>query len=224
MTIGIDIGTVVAGILFGLALAIPPGPMNAIIAEESVSRGWHAGAFAGLGAMLADVVFFVLAVIGVAALLDGIGRVEGVLFLVGGLLMLAFAADAARTARSAVEYTDHVVDRRATGFTKALILGLTNPFQLAFWVTVGVTLVRPGSIDIGEHSQLVGSLVIETGSIGLLGGFFGAIVAWITIYPAALVALGDRFDATAPIIAAVSALILAVFGVTFAWLGVTSFV
>jgi len=53
-----------AGMVFGLALAAPPGPMNAIIAEESVVRGWSAGFKAGLGAMLADVVFFLLALAG----------------------------------------------------------------------------------------------------------------------------------------------------------------
>ncbi|MFC6730652.1 LysE family translocator, partial [Natronoarchaeum mannanilyticum] len=37
------------GAVFGLVLAAPPGPMNAIIAEESVLRGWPAGFRAGLG-------------------------------------------------------------------------------------------------------------------------------------------------------------------------------
>ena len=36
--------TFAAGMVFGLALAAPPGPMNAIIAEESVVRGWTASA------------------------------------------------------------------------------------------------------------------------------------------------------------------------------------
>ena len=35
--------TLGAGVVFGLALAAPPGPMNAVIAEESVLRGWFAG-------------------------------------------------------------------------------------------------------------------------------------------------------------------------------------
>ena len=59
--------TLIAGIIFGIALAAPPGPMNAIIAEESVLRGWSAGFYAGLGAMFADVIFFLLAVIGVVS-------------------------------------------------------------------------------------------------------------------------------------------------------------
>lgn len=224
MSLGFDIGSVAAGFIFGLALAVPPGPMNAIIAEESVTRGWRAGAFAGAGAMLADVVFFLVALAGVAAILDVLTVIEAPLLLVGGLLMLVFAAGAGKAALATTEYTDQSVDRRTTGFQKALILGLTNPFQLAFWVTVGVALVRPGTIDIGDHTDLIGSLVVQTGSLGLLGGFFAAIVVWITLYPAALVALGDRVDAAAPVIAAGSALLLGAFGAGFVYLGVTGLV
>ncbi|PSQ07608.1 lysine transporter LysE, partial [Halobacteriales archaeon QS_6_71_20] len=56
-----------AGVVFGLALAAPPGPMNAVIAEESVLRGWRAGFRAGLGAATADAVFLVLSLVGVVA-------------------------------------------------------------------------------------------------------------------------------------------------------------
>ena len=59
--------TLVAGAVFGLALAAPPGPMNAVIAEESVLRGWLAGFTAGLGAMTADFVFLLLSLAGVVA-------------------------------------------------------------------------------------------------------------------------------------------------------------
>ena len=58
------VGTLAVGAVFGLALAAPPGPMNAVIAEESVVRGWFAGVRAGLGAAIADVLFFALAYLG----------------------------------------------------------------------------------------------------------------------------------------------------------------
>lgn len=198
--------------------------MNAVIAEESVTRGWHAGTFAGVGAMLADVVFFLLAMLGVATIIENMGQLESVFYILGGLLMLIFAVDAARATLSSTSYTDIDTDRTATGFQKALVLGLTNPFQLAFWVTVGVALVKPGTIDLGEHTQLLGTFVIETGSISLLGGFFGGIVAWIIVYPVTVGAIGERIDAAGPIIAAISAIILAAFGAIFLWLGLSAFV
>ncbi|PSP69323.1 lysine transporter LysE, partial [Halobacteriales archaeon QH_6_68_27] len=88
--------TLVAGAVFGLALAAPPGPMNAVIAEESVLRGWLAGFPAGLGAMTADFVFFVLSLAGVVAFLDSAPTVRAVMIAAGGVLMLYFASGAAR--------------------------------------------------------------------------------------------------------------------------------
>ena len=216
-----------AGIVFGLALAAPPGPMNAIIAEESVLRGWRAGFSAGLGAMSADALFFGLTFAGVAAVLERYGAVQDGLFLVGGLLMLAFAVDAFRNARAATSFTAGDVTQASIGFRKTFALSFTNPYQIAFWATVGVGLVRPGTLTLTDHvpgvlASLLEGVVVETGSPALLIGFFAGIAIWIAVYPAVLVSAGRRIDAFAPVVALLSGLVLAGFGVLFAWVGVTS--
>ena len=207
-----------AGLLFGLALAAPPGPMNAIIAEESVVRGWAAGFTAGLGAMVADVVFFVLALAGVATFVEEWPQLRASMVTVGGVLMLYFALDAARSARMTLTEIESAGDAR--GFQKALVLGLTNPFQILFWLTVGVALLNPGTIDVLAYTPyvgdaLAGTVVVETGSVALLAGLFGGIVVWIVGFPAMLVAAGRRVDALAPLVAGTSTLILAGFGLLF---------
>jgi len=227
--------SVAAGVLFGLAMAAPPGPMNAVIAEESVLRGWFAGARAGLGAMTGDAIFCVLALVGVVEIVGAAPWLRGVMVLAGGLLMGYFAVDAARGALQASE-VDAAPDRpRATagkGFRKALALSLTNPYQIVFWLTVGVGLLAPGELDLlAEAPWLAGvseplgfgsEIVIQTGSVALLGGFFGGIGLWITSYPAAVVALGERSDRAAPAVAGVSAAVLAIFGLVFVVDGLTT--
>ncbi|MCU4741463.1 LysE family transporter [Halobacteria archaeon AArc-m2/3/4] len=218
--------TLTVGVVFGLALAAPPGPMNAVIAEESVNRGWTAGFRTGVGAMLADVVFFGLTVLGVATIVSRYATLESALFLVGGLLMLLFAADAVGEATGS-SFTSGSVADTATGFQKAFALSLTNPYQLTFWLTAGVGLVRPGTLVVTDHApaleRAVGSLAVETGSPALLLGFFGGIVIWIVAYPATLVTVGRRIDAFAPAVAVASGLVLAGFGLLFCWLGLTGF-
>ncbi len=219
--------TTFAGIVFGVALAAPPGPMNAIIAEESVLRGWTSGFKAGIGAMLADVIFFVLTFAGVAAVLERHATVQDALFLVGGVLMLAFAADALRNVTAATRFTQGDVAQASTGFRKAFALSLTNPYQIAFWLTVGIGLVRPGTLAVTDHvpdvlAALVGEFVVETGSPALLVGFFGGIGLWVIAYPAALVATGRRIDAFAPLVALLSGLVLGGFGLLFCWIGLTA--
>ena len=217
--------TLAAGFIFGLALAAPPGPMNAIIAEESVVRGWVAGFRTGLGAMSADIVFFVLALVGLVTVIERVPTLRAGMVTVGGLLMLAFALDAARNTEATLGPGDSPGESR--GFTKAFVLGLTNPYQLLFWLTVGVGLLDPGRLDVLAHLPLIGEavagvLVVQTGSVAVVVGLFGGIVVWILGFPAALVWVGERVDALAPLVTGVSALVLGGFGVVFLWDGLST--
>jgi len=223
------------GAVFGLVLAAPPGPMNAIIAEESVLRGWPAGFRAGLGAMLADALFFALAFAGAVAVVDRTPWIRAVLYLLGGALMLYFAVGALRDADAArsfsadggvVDPSQDAVDADSKGFRKAFALALTNPYQIAFWLTAGVGLLEPGQLDVLARAPavgdaLAGTLVVQTGSPALLVGFFAGIGLWIVAFPAALVAAGRRVDTAAPAVAGLSGLVLAGFGVAFLWFGAT---
>jgi threonine/homoserine/homoserine lactone efflux protein len=245
------VGSLAAGVVFGVALAAPPGPMNAVIAEESVLRGWTSGFRAGLGAASADAVFFVLSLLGVVAFVREFPRVQGAMVGVGGLLMLYFAYGAAselggtfspdtdtdtdtdlgpdRTATDgAGESTEGVAPEaaedgdplRATGFRKAFVLALTNPYQILFWLTIGVGLLESGRVDVLAETpyvgpDLAGLLVVETGSPALIVGFFGGIGLWITGFPATLVYAQRRVDRFAPVVAGASALVLTGFGVAF---------
>nr|WP_203229108.1 LysE family translocator [Halobellus captivus] len=209
--------------MFGVALAAPPGPMNAIIAEESVLSGWIAGFKAGLGAMTADAIFFVLALLGVVAFVEQFPIVRAVMIGVGGGLMLYFAYGALVEMRSSFRADSGVEPRESragTGFRKAFVLALTNPYQILFWLTIGVGMLQPGRVDVLAQTpylgeSIAGLVVVDTGSPALIAGFFGGIVVWITGFPAALVGAERRVDAFAPIVAGVSAVVLAAFGILF---------
>ncbi|WP_336022198.1 LysE family translocator [Halobellus salinisoli] len=215
--------TLAAGLVFGVALAAPPGPMNAIIAEESVLGGWLAGFKAGLGAMTADAIFFVLALLGVVAFVERFPLARAAMIGLGGGLMLYFAYGAIADIRSSFRGsgdTDAPEPRAATGFRKAFVLALTNPYQILFWLTIGVGMLQPGQVDVLAQTPYAGEsladlLVVETGSPALIAGFFGGIVVWITGFPAALVGAERRVDSFAPIVAGISAVVLAAFGILF---------
>ena len=216
--------TGLAGVVFGIALAAPPGPMNAVIAEESVVGGWRAGFRAGLGAMSADATFFVLSLLGVVTFVDRFPLVRAAMVGVGGLLMLYFAYGAAAEARS-FRPGDAAGDAPAPadesrGFRKAFVLALTNPYQILFWLTIGVGMLRPGEVDVLAQTPYVGdefagALVVRTGSPALVVGFFAGILLWVTGFPAALVTAERRVESFAPVVAGVSAVVLAGFGLLF---------
>ena len=202
--------TLLAGGVFGLALAAPPGPMNAVIAEESVVNGWSSGVRAGLGALVADLLFMRGALVGVVAVVERYPTVHATMVAVGGVLMLYFAYGAATELRSG--FRDAATEGK--GFRKAFVLAITNPYQVLFWLTVGVGLLEPGTLDVlaAASESLAGVLVVETGSPALLVGLFGGIACWVTGFPAALVAAERRVERLTPVVAGLSALALAGFG------------
>jgi len=211
------VASIALGTAFGLALAAPPGPMNAVIAQESVIRGWGAGVRAGLGAMTADLCFFVLAVLGVVEVVESVPRVRAAMVGVGGFLMLWFAYGAVRDAMDGSDW-DGNADRR--GFRKAFALALTNPYQILFWLTAGVGMLKPGRVDVLGYVPYVGGelseqLIVETGSPVLVAGFFFGIGLWAVGFPASLVSAGRRIDRFTRAVAYASAIVLAGFGVWF---------
>jgi threonine/homoserine/homoserine lactone efflux protein len=205
--------TFAAGMIFGFALAAPPGPMNAVIAEETVTHGWVSGLRAGLGAMSADLCFFGGALLGVVTIVERIPTLRGAMVAIGGVLMLYFAYGIADDFRDGF----HIAESEGRGFRKAFALAITNPYQILFWLTAGVALLDPGTLDVLAplSGSLAGSLVVQTGSPALLVGLFCGIAIWIVGFPATLIVAERRIDELSPIIAGVSALVLAVFGVYF---------
>lgn len=175
--------------------------MNALIAEESAARGWKAGFRAGLGALVADAVFCALAFTGAAALARS-SSVRAAMALAGGFFMIYFAYVAVRTVRSPV------VEKESRDFLKALAIGLTNPYQIGWWLTAGVTLVSPSPIQVAGMTFVAGGLAV-------IVGFFSGIVVWITAFPSLIVRAGMRLKGFEKAVGYASAAVLVFFGVFF---------
>lgn len=146
---------ILSGILLGLSLAAPPGPVNAIIALEGARRPVR-GTLVGLGAMTSDAIFLIV-VLYLGSLIPPWFRRP--MFLLGGIVMLYFALGVLRAKQ--------VEEREKLGhgpYLKGLAMGITNPYQIGWWATAGLS------------------------SISLFGpmfalGFFLGIGIWIIVFP-----------------------------------------
>ena len=197
-----------SGVALGFSIAAPPGPVTALSAQLVVSRSWLSGWLVMLGATVADGVFFVLTYYGVARLVTPEER--GALFVLGGLLMLYLAFLTVRTAGRRDAGTLPPRSKRwstsAVGrspFLLGLSVGLTNPYQLGWWVAVGAGMVS----DFGAS---------------VAAGFFVGILSW-TLIVTALVHEGvRRYQRLAPFIAYASAAIMVGFGAWFLVVGLST--
>jgi threonine/homoserine/homoserine lactone efflux protein len=145
------------GLALGFSLTIPPGPMNAFILARSV-RSLPEGITAGLGAMSADLVLGIV-VYSLRSILDLSSELRWV-YLLGAAMMVYLGIGLLRS--RAGPAPRETVGLRT--YTSALGLGLSNPFQIIWWLTAGLAFAYFGGLV-------------------LFVGLFGAIAVWIVAFP-----------------------------------------
>jgi len=155
-----------AGILLGLSIAAPPGPVNALIATHVVTKTkWWAGTFVGSGAMTADAIFLVITFSIGTAVHPAAGALM-VIYGLGACVMFFFAHKASKAwERPSVEETQET--KLTHSYLTGLAVAMTNPYQILWWLTAGLAFI-----------QSVGIVIVA--------GFFTGIVIWIISFPFAL--------------------------------------
>jgi threonine/homoserine/homoserine lactone efflux protein len=180
------------GLLLGFSLTVPPGPMNAFIASQSV-RSLRRGVVTGLGAMSSDAILASV-VFGLSTLVD-LGSFVRAVYLLGcgvmgylGYRLLAPHPLPVAAGPGAVRT-----------YTTALAVGLSNPFQILWWLTAGLAFAYLGGLAV-------------------FVGLFGAIAIWIVVFPFALSVGVRRQPSLERWVTYASGAILIGFAVYFAWL------
>lgn len=205
---------IIVGILFGLVLAAPPGPMNAIIADESINKGWNAGVQTGFGAMASDMVLLLLAYMGVITVITSRDWLQGILIGIGGIVMLVFAYRLFRDGKNKIKW--EVKANNKNGFLKAIGLGVTNPWQVAFWAGMSAALFQnKGMRTIAEIMGEITGWEIQLQSTEVIIGIFFGILIWILIFPTVLIIAGKKNEQIFRFISLASSMVLAVFGSIF---------
>lgn len=76
------------GILIGLTVSVPLGPMGVLIIQKTLHRGAWSGFFAGLGAASADLFYATVAAFGLGFVINTIKTHELLLQIVGGMFLI----------------------------------------------------------------------------------------------------------------------------------------
>ena len=185
-----DLYSLVAGIALGLSLGVPPGPVNAAIAAAAARRSYVDGIKIGLGAMTADATYLVLTVIGVAVLLTGT-LARNAISVIGGLILLYFAYATLKSYRKTTEAPDSVgTDNH---YLMGLVMGLTNPLGILWWVTAGAAFVAMFNV------------------LGVAGFMLG-LLAWISCFSVFVHYAGKKVKIVYPAIIIGSGLMMLFFG------------
>jgi len=78
------------GIVIGILVAAPVGPVNVLCIQRAIERGFWGGIAAGLGAMLGDGLIALCAALGVGAISGAVQHHRMAIQLLGGLVLVLF--------------------------------------------------------------------------------------------------------------------------------------
>lgn len=164
---------VLKGVLLGLAVAMPLGPIGALCIARTLERGALAGIAGGLGTALADGSYALLAALGFAAFAGVLDGIDLPLRLVGGgfMIWLGIAAFRPKPPRAAAR----VGARDLLGTTGAtFLLTIANPATILSFAALFAGLGLAGESDGAGDGWMGGALVT-------LGVFAGSMLWWVLL-------------------------------------------
>lgn len=153
---------ILSGLLIGVAVAAPIGPVNLICIRRTLKYGMLNGFASGAGAAVGDGMFAIAAAFGVTAVISFVTAYSGWLQLVGGVFLLGLGI------RTWFDHP-HLDDKLPEGSLGDLLpvisvtffLTITNPATMLGFVAIfgGVADFTIGTEDYMRASILVASVI-----------------------------------------------------------------
>jgi len=165
-----DVLLFVKGVLIGLLISFPFGPIGLFCINRTLNNGRVSGFLSGMGVATADALFAVIAGLGVSFILQFIEERSHIFQLIGSLVVLLLGIRIfLDNPVKKIRYRS-VKSRKFTWhYFSGLLLSLTNPLTIFTFLAVFTTL------NLFSKDTFSSSLAI------ILGIFSGASVAWFLI-------------------------------------------
>lgn len=190
----------VRGLLVGIALAAPVGPVGILCIRRALADGRHAAFVAGLGAACADAFYGAVAVLGLTVVSQFLSSYALPLRLIGGVFMIVLGLHVFR--QPPPEETDPVTGPGLIrDFVSSFLITMTNPATILAAMGVFAAI---GALDKGQPGDP--RLVIA-------GVFAGSSLWWLFLSTMAGAARNRFTPAGLRRLNRLSGSVLALFGV-----------
>jgi threonine/homoserine/homoserine lactone efflux protein len=123
------------GLMAGLAIAVPVGPVNVLCASRTLSKGRLSGLMSGFGAATADALYGAIAGFSITYLIEFLEREEFWIRVVGGVLLVGIGVMYFRKPPAKVNPEGDGSDPHSD-YASTLLLTLTNPTTVLSFVAV----------------------------------------------------------------------------------------
>jgi L-lysine exporter family protein LysE/ArgO len=178
----LPIDLLLRGIIVGISLGAPIGPVNVEIARRGLRGGFRSGWMVGIGATTADAIYCMAVIAGLTPLIDQL-IVRTILWSLGtGFLFFLGWSSMRPVLAPGRMIVDHGGSFERSSFVTGFLIAALNPMGIFFWLSVGGGLVASG---VEQASDVIGIAAIVFGVIA-------GLVIWITTL-STLVHGGRRF-------------------------------
>jgi len=168
---------ILSGLIIGLIVALPIGPVNLICIRRTLMLGPVNGFVSGLGAALGDGVFAIITGFGFTAVAQWFHGASHTLEFIGGALLIFFGVSTYFSDPLHGRGIDQVASRQVgtpslvRAFASTFALTITNPATLFGFATLFATL---GGLS-GPRASFADAAIVVLGVIG------GSTLWWFTL-------------------------------------------
>jgi threonine/homoserine/homoserine lactone efflux protein len=160
------------GMILGIAIAAPVGPIGLLCIQRTLEGGWRRGFFSGIGAATADAIYGVVAAFGLTVVTSLLVPQRGWLALTGGLVVCYLGARTLlrRGPATQVAVSHGSGSSSISAYFSTLLLTLANPMTILLFMAI---FASAGQVVSPSHSGSALTLVA--------GVFTGSAIWWIVL-------------------------------------------
>jgi len=183
-----DLGVFVRGVVLGVMVAAPVGPVGLLCIRRTIQKGLTLGFATGFGAAFADAFFSAVAAFGVSSITDVIETYKDVLHVGGGLLLLLIAWHTWHDAPLPANEAE--VEQRLIVRAHLKLRGVVKAMATSFLVTISNPATLFGVLAVvATLSGLKGRS--EAGA--MIAGIFTGSTLWWFMLSGGVAMLRSRF-------------------------------
>jgi threonine/homoserine/homoserine lactone efflux protein len=158
------------GILVGLVIAVPVGPVGIMCVRRSIFEGKLVGFVSGLGAATADAVFGIIAGFGITTVADWLLGYQEWLRAVGGCVLLLVGSHSLRATPQAQLDSPPDPESLSWDFISTFALTLANPITIFAFLGIFAAIGLSGAGATLEHAAIL-----------VLGVWVGSLIWWLAL-------------------------------------------
>jgi len=158
----------VLGVIIGFATSVPIGPINLAVMAKTLRDGVHQALNLSLGAVVMDVLYVLVAMLGISVFID-LPIARFVLGLIGFFLLIYYGLRSILTKRHHIEpppngNTNGPQKKFHSAFFVGIALYLSNPTFLAYWIAVAGVVHGHGLVAVETFANVLFAVGVGTGT------------------------------------------------------------